>query len=882
MKTEQPPTIHLKDYAAPDYWINQVSLDFTLVPDATRVAAEIKFSRRDGVAADAPLRLDGEHMKLISIAVDGTKLNEGTYVTDDRSLTVQGLPANFTLTTEVEIDPAANTSLEGLYISGGVFATQCEAESFRNITYYLDRPDVMAPFHVRMTADKAAYPILLSNGNPGAHGDNVDGTHWAEWDDPHKKPAYLFALVAGDLVPLKDEFTTMSGRKVDLGIWVRAADSDKCDYAMDSLKRSMKWDEETYGREYDLDVFNIVAVNDFNFGAMENKGLNIFNSAVVLARPDTATDDNYASIEGVVAHEYFHNWTGNRITCRDWFQICLKEGFTVYRDQGFSSDMREANDTRIDNVLFLRARQFAEDAGPLAHPARPQSYMKVDNFYTATVYQKGSEIVGMLKTLLGADDFRKATDLYFERHDGQAETVDSFVKAFEDASGKDLTQFRTWYSQAGTPRVTARGEWDEAAGTYALTLSQVTNPTPGQPDKAPQHIPVEMGLVGASGAALPLRLEGDNVPETPTNRVLEFTNATQTFTFTGVTERPVPSLFRGFSAPVILDDGLSAEDQRHLMAHDEDPFNRWEAGQAQARDMLTSDANAITQGKSPKAADNYIAALAAILVDNDLAPAFKARALTLPDEMTIGQSMVVIDPDAIHTARHGLNNAIANALHDDLLRTYNDLMTDAPFSPDAASAGKRALRNRCMGLLSALDTGASSELVFEHFKTAKNMTDEIAALGILASLETPHRATALQAFYDKWKEDPLVLDKWFQVQARSSLQSTPQAVAALTKHPDFTLKNPNRARSLIAAFGMGNQLRFNGADGAGYNVFAEQVLALDKLNPTVAGRTMTAMESWRRFDETRQAHGRAVLQEVIDTKGISKNLYETATRIFGE
>ncbi len=882
MKTDQPPTIHLKDYAAPDYMIDHVALDFLLIPDATRVKTRIAFTRRDGAAADTPLRLDGEHLKLLSIAIDGVKIEDGSFTVDDRGLTVHGLPASFTLDTEVEINPAANTALEGLYISGGIFCTQCEAESFRRITYYPDRPDVMAPFHVRMTADKAAYPILLSNGNPIASGDNDDGTHWAEWDDPHKKPAYLFALVAGDLVGLKDTFTTMSGRPVDLGVWVRAEDSDKCDYAMDSLKRSMKWDEETYGREYDLDVFNIVAVNDFNFGAMENKGLNIFNSAVVLARPDTATDADYAAIESVVAHEYFHNWTGNRITCRDWFQICLKEGFTVYRDQGFSSDMREANDARIGDVIGLRGRQFAEDAGPLAHPPRPESYIKIDNFYTATVYEKGAEVVRMIRTLLGPDDFRKATDLYFARHDGQAETVESFVRAFEDASGKDLTQFRLWYSQAGTPYITARGEWHEAAQTYTLTLSQMTKPTPGQPNKKPHHIPVEMGLVGASGAGLPLRLEGDNVPDAPTNRVIELTDAKQSFTFTGIAERPVPSLFRGFSAPVILDDGLNAEDQRHLMAHDEDPFNRWEAGQAQARNILKDAIAIVAKDGTPQFDGDYVAALGAILNDDGLAPAFKARALTLPSEMDLGQRMDVIDPDAIHKARHGLNVAIATALHDDLMRVYAEMKTDGPFTPDADSAGKRALRIRCMGLLSSLPTDATNDLVYDHFTSATNMTDELAALAILANLETPHRQAALDAFYAKWKNEPLVTDKWFRVQAFSTRPGTVQEVEALTRHPAFTLKNPNRFRALIAAFSMGNQLRFNSADGSGYRIVADQLLALDKLNPVTAGRGMTAMESWKRFDEGRQAHARAALKAIIDTDGISENLYETASRILGE
>ncbi len=886
MTTEAPRTIHLKDYAQPAYWVDQIDLDFALDPDATRIKARIEFHRRDGVAASAPLVLDGEEIQPISVSLDGKVLGPDAYTADADGLVVHVVPAHFTLETEVEINPAANTALEGLYISGGIFATQCEAESFRRITYYLDRPDVMAPFRVRMTADKTTCPVLLSNGDPIAHGDNDDGTHWAEWRDPHKKPAYLFALVAGDLVPLRDSFTTCSGRNVDLGIWVREEDSDKCDYAMDALKRSMKWDEETFGREYDLDVFNIVAVNDFNFGAMENKGLNIFNSVVVLARPDTATDENYGRIESVVAHEYFHNWTGNRITCRDWFQICLKEGFTVYRDQAFTAAMREPNVARINDVLDLRARQFPEDAGPLAHPARPESYISINNFYTSTVYEKGSEIARMMRTLLGPEDFRKATDLYFARHDGEAATVEDFVKVMEDASGKELTQFRQWYSQAGTPHVTARGSWDEATGTYELTLTQETKPTPGQPDKKPQHIPVSMGFVGESGNALPLRLKGDNVEETPTSRVVELTEAHQTFRFSGVAERPVPSLFRGFSAPVRVDDGLSAADRRHLMAHDTDAFNRWDAGQAYARDLLLGRITA-TQNNQPTEEDvEFASAMRTILLDDSLDPAFKACAFLLPSEAVLGQamsmSMNAIDPDAIHDARKGLLKSLAKRLQGELEQTYAALASKQAFAPTAEQAGKRALRNRCLAFLSCLETSATDDLVFEHFEQATNMTDEILALALLADLESPHRAKALSAFHDKWQHDALVTNKWFQVQATSSRKDTLAQVKELTLHPGFTLKNPNRARSLLGGFAFGNQLRFNDADGAAYAFFADEVLALDAINPMVSARMITAFENWRHFDDARKANARAALRRVLGLEGLSKNLFENASRILGE
>ena len=879
MKTENPVTIHLKDYQPFPYDVDQVDLDFTLVPEATRVAAKIAFSRRDGVTDDAPLVLDGTDLNLISIAIDGAALEPSTYNYDEEHLTIASVPAKFILETEVEIDPAGNTTLEGLYLSNGIFATQCEAEGFRRISFYPDRPDVMAPFHVRMSGDKAAYPVLLSNGDPIDQGDNGDGTHWAEWRDPHNKPAYLFALVAGELTGPKDTFTTMSGREVALGIYVRPADSAKCDYAMDSLKRCMKWDEEAYGREYDLDMFNIVAVDDFNAGAMENKGLNIFNSALVLAQPETATDDDYERIESVVAHEYFHNWSGNRITCRDWFQICLKEGFTVYRDSGFTEDMREKNVARINSVMGLRARQFAEDAGPLAHPPLPESYIAIDNFYTATVYEKGSENARMLNTLLGDEDFRKATDIFFEKHDGTAATVEDFVLAMEEASGKDLTQFRGWYSQAGTPHIKARGNWDEAAQTYELVLSQKTRPTPGQLEKSPQHMPVEMGLVGESGNPLPLRLEGDNVSETPTNRVVELTEATQTFRFTGVTERPVPSLFRGFSAPVVLDDGLSAADRRHLMANDEDAFNRWEAGQAYGRDLMLSTIKSIQAGDAPKEDADFAAAMGAILADENLDPAFKARALLLPTEQAMAQAMTVIDPDAVHRARHDLSKFLASTLKGQLDETYASLASTEAFEPSAEQAGKRALRNRCMGLLSHLGTDESNALVLEHFANATNMTDEFAGLVVLASLDIPERDAAIASFYDKWKDDVQVTDKWFRVQATSSNKNAVAEVGKLTKHPAFSIKNPNRMRSLVGGFAFGNQLRFNQADGAGYDFVATQLIAVDALNPLVAGRMVTPFESWRRFDAGRQTHAKAAMEKMANAETVSPNLLENVTRM---
>jgi aminopeptidase N len=865
MRTEEPRAIHLTDYKAPDFKIEAVHLDFALDPQATRVTAKLEISRR---TPQAPLVLHGEDLKLIAIKLDGRALSPNEFHLDAKALTLPGVPERFILETECEIAPAANLALEGLYQSGGMFCTQCEPEGFRRITWFLDRPDNLSVFTVRIEAAKEQYPVLLSNGNRVNAGDLPGGRHFALWHDPFPKPSYLFALVAGDLGSIHDRFVTMSGREIALAIYVEHGNEAKARYAMGALKRAMKWDEETYGREYDLDIFMIVAVSAFNMGAMENKGLNIFNDKVLLASPETATDDDYARIEGVVAHEYFHNWTGDRITCRDWFQLSLKEGLTVFRDQSFSGDMRSHGVQRIQDVRALRGRQFQEDAGPLAHPVQPQSYIEINNFYTATVYEKGSEVIGMLKTLVGADGYRKATDLYFARHDGQAVTVEEWVKCFEDACGRDLSQFRLWYRQAGTPTVTAEGVYDEKARTYTLTLSQTVPVTPGQLDKKPMHIPVRLGLVSKSGNPLPLTLDGENQvgPET---RVLELTEAQQRFVFVEVAEAPLLSLGRGFSAPAIFKTKSTRRDRAVLMGADSDPFNRWEAGQKLAAELLLEGG----------AADrDYLAALEAVLAKANDDPAFAAQMLMPPTESEIAAMGAPADPDAIHAARTALIRAVAAAHGDRLAALYEHMREGGEFSADAAAAGRRSLRNATLRYLTAADDEAAAELASTHYRTATNMTDMMAGLGSLARMESPLRERAFTHFHDRFRSDPLVLDKWMGLQAGSPLPETVTAVAALMKHPAFDIKNPNRVRALIGAFSA-NHLRFHDRSGSGYRLVGQVIRALDPINPLVAARLAGAFETWRRYDDKRQALMRTELELVLAQKGLSPNLFEVASKI---
>ena len=849
-----PRTIHLSDYRPFSHLLDRVELTFRLSPKGTKVSARLHLRPNPASRGHHHLRLDGEQLRLLSIRLDGALLD---LTPDDTGLTLPAeiLPAGpFILETEVEIDPAANTALEGLYMSNGMFCTQCEAEGFRKITFYPDRPDVMARFHVRVESD---LPVLLSNGNPVA-----SGAGWAEWDDPWPKPAYLFALVAGDLVAHRDSFTTRSGRKVDLAVWVRPGDLDRCAYAMDSLIRSMIWDEQVYGREYDLDVFNIVAVDDFNMGAMENKGLNIFNSKLVLASPETATDDDYARIEAVIAHEYFHNWTGNRITCRDWFQLCLKEGLTVYRDQQFSGDMRSHAVKRIEDVLTLRARQFREDQGPLAHPVRPDHYQEINNFYTATVYEKGAEVIGMLKRLVGDDGYKAALDLYFDRHDGQAATIEDWLKVFEDATGRDLTQFSSWYFEAGTPRVKVYEAWSD--GNYTLTLAQENPPTPGQPDKGAKVIPVAVGLLNPNGDEV--------VPAT----VLELTEAQQSFAFQGLASRPIPSILRGFSAPVILERSVPAAERAFLLAHDTDPFNRWEAGRALAKDVL---ARMIVDGAAP--AGDLLDGFARLAFDDTLDPAFRALALRLPGEddmaATLHAAGHVPDPAGIYAARRALQLALAERLATGLPGLERACRVPGACSPDAQAAGTRALRLAALGLLARLDQGKAAQ---EAYAAADNMTESFGSLAIL--LDIGAGAAELVDFAAKWQGDRLVLDKWFAVQvAAAAPDQVADVVRHLTARADFDWKNPNRFRAVIGALS-GNHAGFHHDSGAGYALLADWLIKLDPKNPQTAARMSTAFESWPRYDADRQAMMRAALQRILATPGLSTDLSEMAGRMLGE
>jgi aminopeptidase N len=874
MRTEEPRAVALKDYRAPDYRISEIALDFVLDPEKTRVTAKSNVTRQGG--KDAPLVLDGEHLTLVSVAVDGKPLSPAQYSLTDETLVLTGLSDAFTLEIVTEISPANNTTLSGLYTASGIFCTQCEAEGFRRMTYYLDRPDNLAIFTTRIEADKAQYPVLLSNGNRIESGALAGGRHFAVWNDPFPKPCYLFALVAGDLGVLRDEFITMSGRKVALAIYVEHGNEPRVAYAMDSLKRAMKWDEETYGREYDLDIFMIVAVSAFNFGAMENKGLNIFNDRLLLASPETATDADYARIESVVAHEYFHNWTGDRVTCRDWFQLSLKEGLTVFRDQNFSADQRSRPVKRIDDVQMLRMRQFVEDAGPLAHPVQPQSYITIDNFYTATVYEKGAEVIGMLKTLVGDDGYRKATDLYFERHDGQAVTIEDWVKCFEDACGRDLAQFRLWYRQSGTPTVEARGEYDATARTYALTLKQSLGATPGQPEKKPMHIPVSVGLIAQGGRALPLTLEGENA-QGPTERVLELTQPEQKFVFVDVAEAPLPSVGRHFSAPVHFRTPLDRKARAALMAHDTDAFNRWESSQTLATDVLLEMAAA----KSGRAPDKtYLDAVGEVIARAHEDHAFAALMLIPPGEGELAMAMNPADPDAIHHARTALIRTVAAAHGKALDALYRELESHGAYSPDAKSEGRRSLRNAALRYLTAADDEAAATIADAHYRSATNMTDMIAGLAALSRMDSPKRQAAFAHFHDRFENDPLVLDKWLSLQAGSSLPGTIEHVRALMAHKAFDMKNPNRVRSLVGAFA-GNQFRFHAADGAGYALVAETIRTLDAINPQVAARMAGAFENWRRYDGKRQALMRGELEKTAQMKGLSANLFEVATKMLG-
>ena len=880
MRAEDPRPIQLKDYAPPAFLVDDVKLDIELDPLATRVRATMTMRRNPAAkSTSASLVLDGQKLKLLGVKLNGETLSANAYQVDAESLRVHDLPDGaFTFETLTTCGPEANTQLLGLYLSNEIYCTQCEAEGFRRITYYPDRPDVMAVFTTRIVADEKVASVLLSNGNLTKSGKLPGGKHFAEWHDPHPKPAYLFALVAGNLAQVEDKFVTTSGRKVTLRIFVERGNEDRCAYAMDALKRSMRWDEEAYGREYDLDIFMIVAVSAFNMGAMENKGLNIFNDKYILARPDTATDTDYASIEAIIAHEYFHNWTGNRITCRDWFQLCLKEGLTVFRDQEFTSDMRSRPVKRISDVRLLRSHQFPEDQGPLAHPVRPDSYIEINNFYTATVYEKGAELCRMIHTLAGPKRFRKGMDLYFERHDGEAATVEDFLNALSDGAKLDLTQFRLWYAQAGTPEILTSGRYDAARETYTLKVSQVCAPTPGQKHKEPYHIPIAVGLVGPDGKDMVLQLDGEEKAK-GTTRVLNLTTRSETFRFRNVGERPVPSLLRGFTAPVTLTTNLKERDWVFLMGHDSDPFNRWEAAQRYATGLMVSMVQAIQTGGRMRKGDAFAEMMRSLLKSKKFDPDFVAQMIQLPGEQTIAQIVREnVDVEAIHTAREHLRLSLAVACEKELRSAYDRCRIEGPYSPEAAHAGRRALRNICLSYLAILPSGGGVALANKHYADADNMTDQIAALGVLANIDCPERVVALASFYQQWKDDHLVMDKWLAIQATSSLPDTLANVYTLLQHPAFTIRNPNKVRALITSFATANQLRFHASDGAGYALVADKVLELDSLNPQVAARLLGAFKSWRQFEPKRRKQMSRHLTRIASVEGISRDVFEIATK----
>ena len=889
MRTQQGTPILRSAYQPLAYGVESVELDFVLDPTATQVTSRLRCVRHPDAAA-GPIVLYGEALERVSLTVDGMAPAPGQLRDTASGLEIDVVGDVVNLEIVTRIDPAANTTLSGLYQSRGGFFTQCEAEGFRRITYFPDRPDVMARFTVRLEADKATCPVLLSNGNLLETGELPGGRHFARWEDPFPKPSYLFALVAADLQALERRVTTMSGREVLLQVWVEARDLDRVEHAMNSLVHSMRWDEEVFGLELDLDRFMIVAVSDFNMGAMENKGLNIFNTKYVLANPETGTDLDFENVESVVAHEYFHNWTGNRVTCRDWFQLTLKEGLTVFRDQQFTADMmaRAAESpaaaasaravTRIANVRVLRNGQFPEDAGPMAHPIRPDSYQEINNFYTATVYQKGAEVIRMIHTLLGREGFRNGMDLYFSYHDGQAVTCDDFVQCMAEANGSDLDQFMRWYAQAGTPRVKASGEYDAATGSYTLTLSQHTPATPGQPDKLPLHIPVMLGLIGPDGRDLPLRLEGETrVGET--GRLLHLRSDSQRWRFIGLGAEPVPSVLRGFSAPVILELDESDERLAFRMAHDSDPFNRWDAAQRYMERVILDLAAASADGRTMDVPQAFGHAFRALLIDESLDPAFVAEALSLPSEPYLLERMAPADPEPLRAALIHLMRELGQAMQADFLSRYLDLEVDGDYRYHPSDAGRRALRNLCLRYLMAWGGATAVELAVRQFEFAGNMTDRYGALAALVQSDSPRRAEALAAFHDRYRDDALVLDKWFALQAGAwrwsdAAPQTLDQVRTLMDHPAFSLGNPNKVYALLGGYFRANPGEFHRADGLGYAFWADQVVILDRANPQLASRMARALEGWRKFTPAIQDGIRAALERVAGSAGLSPDVSE--------
>ncbi|WP_406827480.1 aminopeptidase N [Microbulbifer sp. ARAS458-1] len=875
MKDTQPRTIYLKDYQVPDYLVDRTELTFDLDPHATLVKSRLYVRRNPEADINGslpPLWLDGVDLELLSIAIDGELLPAQRYTEKPGGLLLSIDKAEFELEVQTRIAPETNTSLEGLYLSNGMYCTQCEAEGFRKITFYPDRPDVMSVFTTTIVAP-ATYPVLLSNGNKIDSGTTADGRLIVTWEDPFAKPSYLFALVAGDLQLVEDHFTTCSGRKVTLRLYTEPKNIGKCEHAMISLKRSMKWDEEVYGREYDLDIFMIVAVDHFNMGAMENKGLNIFNSACVLASPETATDAAFQRIEAIVAHEYFHNWSGNRVTCRDWFQLSLKEGFTVFRDAEFSADMNSRAVKRIEDVTLLRTAQFAEDAGPMAHPVRPDSYMEISNFYTLTVYEKGAEVVRMIHTILGAEGFRRGSDLYFERHDGQAVTCEDFIVAMEDANGVDLKQFRRWYSQAGTPVLDVDDSYNAETREYRLTIRQYTPNTPGQSNKLPLHIPVTIGLLGRDGSELALDESGD------VERVLHLTESSQEFIFRNIPEQPLPSLLRGFSAPVKLRYGYSEEQLLFLMQHDKDPFNRWDAGQRLAFNALSKLQSAFRSGSELVVPKALVKGLSAVLENAQLDPALIAKMLTLPSAQELAEHGEEIDAQGIIAVRKFLRDALANALKAKLLKRYEALDSSKPYRPTADDIAERSLKNTCLYYLCA--TGEKETLALAESQLARddNMTDSAAALAALIEFGPAEQAQAhLDAFYEKWQHDTQVVETWFGLQSSSPTFGTLAKVRTLMQHSAFEVKNPNKVRAVIGGFAMRNFTQFHAEDGSGYGFLAEQVIALDKLNPQVAARIVVPLTRWRKYRADESVQIQTALKQVHDSGELSRDLYEVVSK----
>ena len=880
MRDANPQTIYLKDYTVPDYLIDSVELNFTLDDEQTRVLSRLTIRRNPASeSADTPLVLLGENLTLINVVLnDDHALTPADYLQTPESLIIHDVPAHrsFVLTIENLINPKANTALEGLYLSNSLLCTQCEAEGFRKITYFLDRPDVMARFTTTLVGDKGRYPVLLSNGNKIAQGDLADNRHWVTWDDPFSKPCYLFALVAGQLDCVEDHFTTQSGRDISLQIFVEAHDVDKCAHAMQSLKNAMHWDEQVYGREYDLDLYMIVAVSHFNMGAMENKGLNVFNTKFVLARPDTATDADYEHIEGVIAHEYFHNWTGNRITCRDWFQLSLKEGFTVFRDQEFTGDRTSKSVKRIEDVNNLRTRQFAEDAGPMAHPVRPDAYIEINNFYTLTVYEKGAEVVRMIHTLLGAAGFRKGSDLYFARHDGQAVTCEDFVRAMEAANAIDLSQFRRWYEQAGTPVLTVSQTYNADDATLTLNIKQHCPDTPGQSQKPPLHIPVKVGLLKPDGSIAACQLQ--DTPFINDEIILPLTAAEQRFTFANLPERPVVSLLRGFSAPVKLVMEQSLDELAFLLSHDRDTFNRWEAGQKLAGQLIAGLIADVQQGRDLQLNPILVTAFEQVMAHpwDDLS--YFSLLLGLPSETYLAEQMQVVDVEAIHKAREFVVVSLASQLEGQFKALYQANHQDESGVFDAGAIGRRRIKNACLAYLGRLHHGDVAEWALQQFQTAKNMTDQIAALAVIVNNSHPAKQDCLAHFYQQWQAEALVIDKWFALQASSPTPDTFATVQALMQHPAFDLKTPNRVRALIGAFSQANPIHFHAANGQGYEFLGQQIIALNTLNPQVASRMLSALTTWRRYDENRQTLMKAQLERIIATEAVSRDVYEVASK----